>query len=140
MKTGIQGPTKEYWVKWSPKSYRFKEDALVSHAPASPGLYEVVTFPDGQTSQIVYIGLALDGTIQEKLAGHFKGDNPSITTELRRVPPVIYFDFLWQSNAQSPDDLKDIAWWLTQTNQPAFNAPGSVQHSGRYSDIEVVEK
>ena len=140
MQTKSQGPSKEYWIRWSPKTYRYKEEGMQNHAPQSPGIYEVVTFPAPGESKVVYVGLTLQRTIFDCLKGHWDGDHAGISAELNTVPPVVYFDFIWQSDAASAEDLQDIAWWLVETNHPSYNAPGSVAHSGRYSDINVVEK
>jgi len=140
MKTGVEGSQKKYLIRWAPKCYRFKEEAFGNHAPQAPGIYVLVTHPGEPQASTLYVGLTLDTSIQEKLWQHWQGDHPGITAEIQRVPPVLYFCFVWQSDAQSDQDLCDIAWFLVEQDKPLLNIQGVIKHSGRYSDIEVKEE
>jgi len=45
-------------VKMSERCFRFKPDALPSHAPPKPGVYEFVTFGADGAAKVLYVGLA----------------------------------------------------------------------------------
>ena len=54
-------------VRNGSRDFRFKPDAFASHAPPNKGIYELVTFDENQTAQVLFIGAAF-----ERLGPHLR--------------------------------------------------------------------
>jgi len=124
----------------APKSYRYKEEAILNHAPQTPGIYELVTFDDQQNAQVLYVGLVEDRTIYDALFEHWNGDREPKAQELLKKYPNLYFSFIVEANAQSPEDWKDLFWAMCNADKPSLQDWKSLTHSGRYTTIEAKEK
>jgi hypothetical protein len=122
------------------RSFRYKEEALYSHAPQKPGIYQLVTFDEQQNGTILYIGLTLDKTIFDALYEHWRGDRSPTVQELLAKYPNLYFGYVAEANTKSPEDWKDLYWAMVQTDKPTLVDPASVQHTGRYSEITYKDK
>ena len=131
-------PSRTYHVRNSPRCFRFKPDAFHAHAPDRKGIYELVTFDAAQNATVLYVGAAFDRTIRASLEGHLKGDLPPAASDLLSRHANLYFDYLELADARTQDDAQDVYWWLVQKHRPSYN--GSVQPSGRYAAIDVVEE
>jgi len=132
---------KTFNLTMSERCYRFKPDALMSHAPKQPGVYEFITFDENRKAKVLFVGLALPGkgeTIFDALAAHMKGDLKPTTEELFNTAKDIYFDYIHQADISTPEDLKDIAGQLIVQQKPTLNPPGDIPTSGKYSDIKLV--
>jgi hypothetical protein len=122
------------------RSYRYKEEALYSHAPQKPGIYQLVTFDEQQNGTILYIGLTLDKSIFDALYEHWRGERSPKVQELLAKYPNLYFGYVVDSNAKDVDDLKDLFWAMVQAEKPALVDPASVKHTGRYAEITYKDK
>ncbi|MBI4056481.1 MAG: hypothetical protein HY399_02930 [Elusimicrobia bacterium] len=131
---------KIFKIRMSERCFRFKPDALGSHAPHTPGVYEFVTFDSQQQPKIVYIGLALDLTIQECLRDHLLNKREPTATQLFSKYPNIYFDYVTQANIKIPMEWKDIAGELIQKNKPELNGSAPIPSSGKHQKIEITEE
>lgn len=130
---------KTFKIVMSERCYRFKPDALPSHAPRAPGVYEFVMFDPQLRPIVLYVGLALPGTVYDALARHMMGGLRPTAEELFRIAKDVYFDFVASSDAASPEELKDVAGALIAKHRPRLNPPGAAPSSGRYSEVAVEE-
>jgi hypothetical protein len=140
MKTEIAGPAKEFNVWNSPKSFRFKQEAIFNHAPQYKGIYQLVTFDDQQNAQVVYMELTKDQNIDEALQDHLDGKKKPTVEELLAKNPNLYFSYLVEHNAATPEDEQDLFWAMVQSDKPLASNPPQPTHSGRYSEITVKDK
>src|SRR3954470_10571891 len=62
----------ELWM--AERSFRYKEEALYSHAPQTPGIYQLVTFDAEQNGTILFMGLTLDKSIFDALYQPWRGE------------------------------------------------------------------
>ena len=132
---------KVFHVRMSERCFRFKPDALPSHAPRRPGVYEFVTFLDGKP-EVLYVGAALTGglgTIYDALAAHMTGKAAPTPSDLFGAAKDVYFDYVAESDAASEDELKDIAGALLARHRPRLNAPGQSFSSGKHPAVSVQE-
>ncbi|OGR90121.1 MAG: hypothetical protein A3J74_02645 [Elusimicrobia bacterium RIFCSPHIGHO2_02_FULL_57_9] len=132
------GQKRVFKILLSDKCYRFKPDALPSHAPAKPGVYEFVTFNAQRQPIILYVGLALDSTIYDCLTRHLEGKAEPGAQQLFAAAKDVYFDYVAQADIDSIDDLKDIAGALIEKGKPRFNS-GERPSSGKYPAVAVEE-
>lgn len=132
--------TKEFGIWQSPKSYRYKEEAILNHAPQQPGIYELVTFDEQQNAKVLYAGWVTDRSIYDALFEHWNGDREPKAQELLARYPNLYFSFILDADAQSPDDWKDIYWALGQSDKPALQDWKAFANSGRYSEVTLKER
>ncbi len=130
---------KTYHVRNSEKCFRFKPDAFCSHAPPNKGIYELVTFDQNQNPKVLFVGAAFEKGILNSLEGHASGEIQPSGKDLLNTYPNLYFDYLTEMDAKTAQDAQDIYWWLVQKHNPPFNDVASIQHSGRYQTINVVE-
>ena len=128
----------EIWT--SERSYRYKEEALYSHAPQTPGIYTLVTFDAQGKGTTLSVGLTLEKSIFDVLYEHWRGDREPSVQKLLSQYPSLYFGFVVDSNAKGIDDMKDLYWALLQSEKPTLIDPASVQPTGRYSEITVKDK
>lgn len=134
-------PSRVFRVRMSERCYRFKPDALGAHAPKAPGVYEFVTFDRDMKPEVLYVGAALPGeggTIYEALAAHMMGNVRPSAEDLFQAAADVYFDYVAESDASSPEDLRDIAGALVARHKPRLN-PSQAPSSGRYASVTVEE-
>lgn len=129
---------KTFKIVMSERCFRFKPDALGSHAPHSAGVYEFVTFDAKVQPIVLYVGLALPGTIYDALAGHMMGNIRPSSDELFKAAKDIYFDYVATADIASPDEFKDIAAALIAKHRPRFNT-GAAPSSGKFSAVRLEE-
>ncbi len=129
---------KSFKVLMSERCFRFKPDAIPGHAPGGPGVYEFVTFDAARRAKVLYVGVALDQTVQQVLMEHLLGRRSPTANELFGAAPDVYFDFVAKSDAKGPEDLKDIAAALIARHKPPFNQ-GSTPATGRFEKVHVQE-
>jgi hypothetical protein len=125
-------------VAMSERCYRFKADALPSHAPHKPGVYEFVTFDAQRNPQVLFVGVALDTTVYQALDDHWNDKAEPGRTKLFAATPDVYFDYVAAADISEADELKDIAGALVAKHKPRFNE-GPAPASGRHEAVEVVE-
>ena len=126
----------------SERCYRFKPDALPSHAPRLPGVYEFVTFDAAAKPEVLYVGLALPGgagTVYDALAAHMMGNARPTTEDLFKTAKDVYFDYVREADIESEEELKDIAGALILKHKPRLNGAGAPPSSGRHAAVELVE-
>jgi len=130
---------KVFTIHTSEKCYRFKPEALETHAPPNKGIYELVTFDENQAPKVLYIGGAFDKTIRECLEAHAQGTLEPTASKLFESHPDLYFDFIVDWDAKTLEDALAIHAWLIRKYQPPYNkdtpSPGGLQEG----DIEVIE-
>lgn len=130
--------SRKFNVRMSERCFRFKPDALPSHAPQKPGVYEFVTFKDG-APEVLYVGLAMDGgTVFSKLSDHLMGKAEPTAAQLFAAAKDVYFDYVADADIEALDDLKDIAGAFVRKHKPKFNAGQAAYASGK-GEAEVVE-
>src|SRR4029077_11640674 len=133
--------TKKHYDVWmAERSFRFKEEALYSHAPQKPGIYQLVTFDEQQNGIILFMALTLDRSIFDALCEHWRGDRQPAVQDLLAKYPNLYFGYVLESNAPGPEDWKDLFWALAQQEKPELIDLAQIKPTGRYSDITVRDK
>ncbi|MDE2489208.1 MAG: hypothetical protein KGM24_00060, partial [Elusimicrobia bacterium] len=125
-------------VAMSERCFRFKPDALPSHAPRKPGVYEFVTFDAQRNARVLYVGVALDATVYEALDAHWNDKAEPGRTALFAEAPDVYFDYVAAADIEDASELKDIAGAFIAKSRPKFNA-GPLPSSGRHEAVEVEE-
>lgn len=140
MKTGTTGSVKHFEIWTAERSYRYKEEALYSHAPQRPGIYQLVTFDTQGQGKTVYMALTQDKSIFEALYEHWRGERRPTVQDLLARYPNLYFSFVVDSNAQGPEDLQDLFWALVQEEKPELLPPDAAKPTGRYAEITVKDK
>ena len=125
-------------VTMSERCFRFKPDALGSHAPHQPGVYEFVTFDEKVQPIVLYVGAAIEKTIHDMLAAHMMGGAKPGSQDLFGAAKDVYFDYVASADISSPEDLKDIAGFYIAKHKPRFNT-GEAPSSGKYAKVTVEE-
>jgi hypothetical protein len=131
-----------YKLRMSERCFRFKPDALPSHAPRNPGVYEFVTFNAKMEPIVLFVGLALPGdgeTIYDALAAHMVGSRRPASEDLFKAAKDIYFDYVAGWDGESADDLRDIAGALCAKHAPKLNPSTPPPSSGRYATVTLEE-
>lgn len=129
---------KTFKILMSERCFRFKPDALPSHAPQKPGVYEFVTFDAQRQPEVLFVGLALEKTIFASLSDHMMGQGSPASAELFAYAKDVYFDYVERADIADIEELKDIAGFLIAKHKPRFNK-GPVPSSGRYSSVDLQE-
>lgn len=129
---------KTFHVVMSERCFRFKPDALPSHAPQKPGVYEFVTFDENKNPQVLYVGLALDKTVFDCLSAHLMGRQEPTAAQLFGAAKDVYFDYVADADIEAIDDLKDIAGFYVNKYKPRFNTEAAAS-SGKYASVAVEE-
>ena len=132
------GQGRVFKLTMSERCFRFKPDALPSHAPAKPGVYEFVTFDEAKNAVVLYVGLALEKTVFDCLSEHMTNKRDPKADDLFAAAKDVYFDYVADADIESLDDLKDIAGALVAKHKPRFNA-GAAPSSGKYASVSVEE-
>ena len=131
---------KEFGIWQSEKSYRFKEEAFENHAPQTPGIYELVTFDESQNAKVLYADWTPGQSIYTALYEHWRGEKKPDAQELLKQYPNLYFSFVVDSDAETPEDMQDLFYGMVQADKPVLMDAESVKPTGRYSAITVKDK
>ncbi len=134
--------TRTFKIRMSERCFRFKPDALGSHAPRKPGVYEFITFDKEMKPEILYVGLALPGkgeTIYDAIAAHMMGNIRPTTEDLFNASKDIYFDFVDEVDVESSEEHKDIAGALIRRHKPRLNPQVPPPSSGKYDSVAIEE-
>ncbi len=131
---------REFGIWQSERSYRFKEEAIYSHAPEKPGIYELVSFEGAQNPKVIFADWVKDKTIAEALLDHWKGKKAPTVEDLLAKYQNLYFSFVVDSDAQTPEDMQDLFYAIVQSDKPELLDASRVQPTGRYSHITVRDK
>jgi hypothetical protein len=131
---------REFGIWQSERSYRFKEEAIHNHAPENPGIYELVTFDDKQDAKVVYADWVQNKTIFESLFEHLKGEKKPTVQELLAKYQNLYFSFIVDSDASTPEDMQDLFYAIVQSDKPELVDAAAVKPTGRYAKITVKDK
>lgn len=129
-------PARTFKVRMSERCFRFKPDALPSHAPDKPGVYEFVTFDAAGQGVVLYVGLAQ--SVFRSLSDHLSNKAEPTAEKLFAAAKDVYFDYVADADIDSLDDLKDIAGALVAKSKPRFNT-GAAPASGKYGVVTVQE-
>ena len=132
--------TKEFGIWQSERSYRFKEEALYNHAPQAPGIYELVIFDEQQNAKVVFADWAKDKSIYDALFEHWRGEKKPTVPDLLAKYPNLYFSFIVDSDAKTPEDMQDLFYAVVQSDKPELVDASAVKPTGRYSEITVKDK
>jgi hypothetical protein len=130
--------TRKFRVAMSERCFRFKPDALPSHAPHKPGVYEFVTFDAQRRPVVLFVGVALDKTVYQALDEHWNDKAEPGRTALFGAAPDVYFDYVAAADIADAAELKDIAGAFVAKHKPRFNA-GPAPSSGLHESVEVEE-
>jgi len=117
------------------RSFRYKEEALYSHAPQTPGIYQLVTFDEQQNGVILYIGLASEKTIFDALYEHWRGDRQPTVQDLLAKYPNLILGMSLKADIKDKDDLKDLYWAMSRRKNLPCRILKAFSTSGRYSEI-----
>jgi len=131
---------KQFEIWTSDKSFRYKEEAMYNHAPQTPGIYYIVTFDEKGQGKTLFMGNAADSTIFKALFQHWEGTLDPKVQDLLAKYPSVYFMFIVESNAQSPEDQQDLFWALAQQEKPELMDWKNLPNTGRYAEITVKDK
>lgn len=140
MSTGSVAEEKLFEIWQSERSFRFKEEALVNHAPHTPGIYELATFDEQGNGKFVYAGLTTDRSIFDALTEHWDGRREPKCEDLFKKYPNLYFSYVVESNAKSPEDMQDLFWAMMQNDKPELLDWAALRNSGRFASIKVKDK
>jgi hypothetical protein len=121
------------------RSFRFKEEALYSHAPQSTGIYQLVTFDEQQNGTILFMGLA-EKSIFDTLYKHWRGERQPAVQDLLARYPNLYFGYVAESNARDAEDLKDLFYAMVRAEKPTLMDLASVKPTGRYAEVTYKDK
>jgi len=132
--------TKEFGVWQSERSYRFKEEAMYNHAPQNPGIYELVTFDDQQNAKILYAEWTKEKSIYDSLFEHWRGEKQPVVQDLLTKYPNLYFSFVVDSDASTPEDMQDLFYAIVQADKPELVDVTTVKPTGRYTEITYKDK
>jgi len=133
---------KTFKVQMSERCFRFKPDALGSHAPRKSGVYEFVTFNAEMKPEVLFVGLAIPeegGTIHDAIAAHMMGNARPTTEDLFKAAKDVYFDYVDQASIDDEQDFKDIAGALIEKHKPRLNPSTPPPSSGKYGAITIEE-
>jgi hypothetical protein len=133
-------PVKEFGVWQSEKSFRFKEEAFENHAPQTEGIYELVTFDAEQNAKVLYADWVKDKSIYEALYEHFRGEKQPAAQDLLARYPNLYFSYIADSDAKTPEDMQDLFYAIVKADKPELLDPSTVKPTGRYSDVTFKDK
>jgi len=136
----VAAASREFGVWQSERSYRFKEEALYNHAPQNPGIYELVTFDAQQNAKILYADWVKDKSIYDALFEHWRGEKKPAVQELLARYPNLYFSFVVDSDASTPEDMQDLFYAMVQADRPELVNPASVKPTGRYTAVTYKDK
>lgn len=127
-------------VRMSERCFRFKPDALPSHAPQKPGVYEFVTFDPAGKAEVLFVGLAMGSeTVFGALSKHMLGQAKPTAQDLFGAAKDVYFDYVADADIEALDDLKDIAGAFVRKHKPRFNAGAPEPSSGKHGAVTVEE-
>ncbi len=140
MTTDTAKPSRVFDIWYSERSYRYKEEALHNHAPNNPGIYEIVAFDAEQKATVVYMALTLDKSIFVALDEHWRGERQPAVQSLFKQYPNLYFSYILESDAKTPEDLQDLFYALVQADKPLQTEPAAPQPTGRYAQLGVKDK
>ncbi len=129
---------KKFRIAMSERCYRFKPDALTSHAPHKPGVYEFVMFDAQKNPRVLYVGVAAGKSVYEALDEHWNDKAQPGRSALFAVSPDIYFDYVAAADISDVSELSDIAGVFISKNKPQFNT-GPLPSSGKHAAVEVEE-
>ena len=129
---------RKFRVAMSERCFRFKPDALPSHAPHKPGVYEFVTFDAQKNPRVLFVGVALTQSIYQALDAHWNDRAQPGRAELFAAAPDIYFDYVASADIADVEELKDIAGAFVAKHKPRFNALPAPT-SGKHAAVEVEE-
>ncbi len=132
--------SKEFGVWQSERSYRFKEEAIYNHAPETSGIYELVTFDASQNPKVVYADWTKEKTIHEALFEHWRGEKSPSVKDLTDKYQNLYFSFVVDSDAKTPEDMQDLFYAIVQSDKPEFVNAADAKPTGRYAQITVKDK
>ena len=132
----MSAPARTFKVRMSERCFRFKPDALPSHAPDKPGVYVFVTFDAAGTAIVLYVGLAK--SVFQSLSDHMANKAEPTADKLFGAAKDVYFDYVADADIEGIDDLKDIAGAFIAKHKPRFNA-GTAPSSGKYGAVTVQE-
>jgi hypothetical protein len=136
----VQIASKEFGIWQSERSYRFKEEALYNHAPQTPGIYELVTFDEAQNPKVVYAEWVKEKSIFDALYEHWRGEKQPTVQDLWNKYPNLYFSFVLDSDAKTPEDMQDLFYAMVQADKPELNDAAGIKPTGRYSSITIKDK
>ena len=136
----MQVTTREFGIWQSERSYRFKEEAIYNHAPQTPGIYELVIFDAEQNAKVVYAEWAREKSIFDALFEHWRGEKKPTVEELLARYPNLYFSFIVDSDAATPEDMQDLFYAIVHSDKPELTDVSSVKPTGRYTEIKVKDK
>ncbi len=78
---------RKFRIAMSDRCFRFKPDSLPSHAPHKPGVYEFVTFDADKNPQVLFVGVALTGSVYKPLYSyHYDTKSGDWFENARRLP------------------------------------------------------
>lgn len=129
---------RKFRVAMSPRCFRFKSDALLNHAPHKPGVYEFVTFDEQGNPLVLFVGLALTGSMYEALSAHMDNKAAPTADELFAAAKDVYFDYVASADVEDAEELKDVAGAFIAKHKPRFNT-GPLPSSGRHASVEIEE-
>ncbi|OGR91577.1 MAG: hypothetical protein A2V88_12495 [Elusimicrobia bacterium RBG_16_66_12] len=129
--------TRKFRIAMSPRCFRFKPDALESHAPHKPGVYEFVTFDAERNPKVLFVAVA-EKSVYASLEGHLDGAASPSIKDLFGASPDIYFDYVASADISDLSELQDIAGALITKHSPRFNSE-PLPSSGRHAAVEVEE-
>jgi hypothetical protein len=133
--------SKEFSVWMAERSFRFKEEALYSHAPQKPGIYQLVTFDAQGNGTILYMALTLEKSVFDALYEHWRGDRLPSAQELLGQYPSLYFGYVAEApDVKSPEDWKDLFYAMVQAEKPSLMKLDEVKPTGRYSEVTYKDK
>jgi hypothetical protein len=129
---------RKFRIAMSDRCFRFKPDALPNHAPHKPGVYEFVTFGADKQPEVLFVGVALTGSVYEALAAHMDNNAAPTAKEIIAAASDINFEYVASADITEVDELKDIAGVFVAKHKPRFNT-GPAPTSGKHASVEVEE-
>ena len=71
---------------------------------------------------------------------HWRGEKQPAVQDLLVKYPNLYFSFVVDSDAATPEDMQDLFYAIVQSDKPELVDPDTVQPTGRYTEITYKDK
>ena len=92
------------------------------------------------TAPILFIALTQDKSIFDALFEHHRGERQPTAKDLLAQYPSLYFGYVAQADAKSPEDWQDLFYAMVQAEKPTLVNPSTVKPTGRYSEVSYKDK
>ncbi len=136
MRKRVHGKEVYYTLAWSAvNAYdRFSASRFL---PELPGIIEIMSIENGNYQTLMFLECWREG-LRSGIKNLLEPDSPKFS-DLRRKLTRYDIAYRFTEVNSSPNDLKDIMYWLIQATHAPFNNIDGFTDTGRYTSINVKE-